>query len=96
MARKRRSYSRTFLIKESGGTLITTVRAQMAPLTSAYVGLEVPQTEIKNTSLFLIPWNLGSLVAQGDYVWTPNLGSSWQITGYKAFEDHTEIVGLAS
>lgn len=94
MKRVTRRGARTYDIKNSSEVLITTVRAFSHPLTSEYRGREIGQGEIKNTKIFFVPWNLGDIVAQGDYVWEVDGSASWFITGYKTFDDHTEIVGL--
>jgi hypothetical protein len=86
-----------FDFKEPGGGLhITTCRGSHAPLTSEYKGLEVPQTEIKNTRIFFVGFNLIDKVSVADEVSLNVQGTalSYVITSIKPFSLHTEIVGL--
>jgi hypothetical protein len=82
-----------FIFKTSAGVVITTAEGYYWPLTSEYQGKEVVDTEVKNTSFFLVPFNLRGKVTQGsDHVWIGT--TDFLVVGLKEFPNHTEVIGL--
>lgn len=88
----RQSKKQRVYFKTAAGVVVTSAIAEITPLSSSYVGKQVAESDVVNTAIFIVDWNLVNVI-QGHYIWTSTM-ESWLITGVKYRNANTEFVAL--